>query len=134
MRIRVLMVMLCALMMTACGQFTPNDLVDTTWQLQSIHAQPIPAGMVVSMEFTADTFGGVSFCNNYGGSYERTGNTLVFAQTAMTMMACLEDNRSQLEQQHIAALGRVASYQISGDTLTLFDQSNTPLMQFMRIP
>jgi heat shock protein HslJ len=51
----------------------------------------------------------------------------------MTMMACLEDNRNQLEQQHIAALGQVASYQISGDTLTLFDQSNTPLLQFMRI-
>jgi heat shock protein HslJ len=51
----------------------------------------------------------------------------------MTMMACLGENRDQLEQQHMAALAKVVTYQIDGDTLTLFDQQNVSLLQFVRV-
>jgi heat shock protein HslJ len=120
-------------MLVACGQATTNNLADTHWQLQTMNGQSVPTGMTVSMDFTADTFGGLGFCNNYGGNYQVNGTSLTLTQTAMTMMACLGDNRDQLEQQHIAALGQVVTYHIDGDVLTLFDQANAPLLQFVRV-
>ncbi|MFN5058571.1 MAG: META domain-containing protein [Chloroflexota bacterium] len=130
---RLLVWMMCAVMLVGCGQFATNDLVDTKWQLQAMNGQSVPTGLTASMDFTADTFGGLGFCNNYGGNYQVRGNTLTLTQTAMTMMACLGDNRDQLEQQHMAALGKVVTYNIDGDTLTLFDQENVSLLQFVRV-
>jgi heat shock protein HslJ len=130
---RVLAWMMCAVMLVACGPFATNDLADTTWQLQTMNGQSTPTGLTVTMDFTADTFGGFGFCNNYGGNYQVRGDTLTLTQTMMTMMACLGENRDQLEQQHMAALAKVVTYQIDGDTLTLFDQQNVSLLQFVRV-
>lgn len=133
MRIRWLVWLLIAVVMVGCGSVTAKDLADTQWQLQSMNGQPVPTALTVRMDFTADTFGGVGFCNNYGGNYRREGSTLILEQTAMTMMACIGDNRDQLEQQHMTALGQVATYRVENDTLTLFDGANQPLLQFVRV-
>jgi heat shock protein HslJ len=58
---------------------------------------------------------------------------LTLTQTVMTMMACMGDNRDQLEQQHMAALGQVVTYRIEADTLTMFNQVNVPILQFVRV-
>ena len=133
MMIRWLVWVIMAATMVACGAVTKNDLADTQWQLQSMNGQPVPTTLTVRMDFTADTFGGVGFCNSYGGNYRREGSTLILEQTAMTMMACIGDNRDQLEQQHMAALGQVATYRIESDMLTLFDGTNQVLLQFVRV-
>lgn len=131
--IRWLVWLMVAVMMGACGSLAKNDLADTQWQLQAMNGQPTPTGLLVRMDFTADTFGGAGFCNNYGGNYRLEGNTLILEQTAMTMMACIGDNRDQLEQQHMAALGQVATYRVENDTLTLFDSANQAVLQFVRV-
>lgn len=133
MRIRWVAWLIVAVVMVACGSVGTNDLADTQWQLQSMNGQPVPTALVVRMDFTADTFGGVGFCNNYGGNYRLEASTLILEQTAMTMMACIGDNRDQLEQQHMTALGQVATYRIDSDTLTLFDRGNQVLLQFVRV-
>lgn len=122
-----------AVLLVACVQPAKNDLADTQWQLQSMNGQAVPTGIIVSMDFTTDTVGGVGFCNNYGGNYRLEGNTLILEQIVMTMMACLGDNRDQLEQEHMVALGQVATYQIEANMLTLFDSANQPLLQFVRV-
>jgi heat shock protein HslJ len=132
MMMRVLVWCIGLLIVTACAS-SPAPLTDTAWQLQTMNGQPVPTGLTVNMDFMADTFGGLGFCNNYGGNYQVQGTTLTLTQTSMTMMACMGDNRDQLEQQHIAALGQVVTYRIDGDVLTLFDQTNAPLLQFVRV-
>jgi heat shock protein HslJ len=121
------------MMLVACGPFATNDLADTHWQLQVMNGQSVPTSIIVNMDFTADTFGGTGFCNSYGGNYQVSGNTLTLTQTVMTMMACMGDNRDQLEQQHMAALGQVVTYRIEADTLTMFNQVNVPILQFVRV-
>ena len=133
MRIRWLVWLIVAVMIVACSSVTKNDVADTQWQLQSMNGQPVPTALTVRMDFTADTFGGVGFCNSYGGNYRLEGSALILEQTAMTMMACIGDNRDQLEQQHMTALGQVATYRIENDTLTLFDRDNQVLLQFVRV-
>jgi heat shock protein HslJ len=133
MMIRWLVWLIVAVVMVGCGSLTTNDLADTQWQLQSMNGQSVPTGLTVRMDFMTDTFGGVGFCNNYGGNYRLEGNRLILEQTAMTMMACIGDNRDQLEQQHMAALGQVATYRIESDTLTLVDRANQSLLQFVRV-
>lgn len=129
---RVLVWCIGLLIVTACAS-SSMPLADTAWQLQTMNGQPVPTGLIVNMDFTADTFGGLGFCNNYGGNYQVQGTTLTLTQTMMTMMACIGDNRDQLEQQHVAALGKVVTYHIEEDVLTLFDQANAPLLQFVRV-
>lgn len=129
---RLVVMLIILLMSVACSTSPRVSLEGTQWQLQRMNGQPVPTGMNVTMEFTADTFGGTGFCNSYGGNYRLEGNTIVVDQTVMTMMACIGDNRDQLEQTHIAALGVVATYQVDGDTLTLFDATNVARLQFVR--
>lgn len=129
---RLLALVMSVVMLAACGP-RANNLVDTHWQLQTMNGQSVPTNLIVYMDFTQDTFGGLGFCNNYGGNYQVNGSSLSLTQTVMTMMACMEDNRDLLEQQYIAALGDVVIYRIEGDVLTLFDQANAPLLQFVRV-
>jgi heat shock protein HslJ len=129
----MLVALLVLMLSVACAMPPSEPLADTQWQLQTMNGQPVPQDLMVNMEFTADTFGGVGFCNTYGGNYRLDGDAIIFEQTAMTMMACLGDNRDQLEQQHMAALGQVATYRIESDTLTLADRANQSLLQFVRV-
>ena len=132
MRRRLLIWIVLSTIMTGCMGLSRDTLADTRWQLQSINAQDVPAEFIVTMEFTADTFGGQGFCNSYGGNYRLTNDQIVFSQTAMTMMACIGDNRDQREQEYMAALEKVATYRVETDVLTFVDATNQPVLQFVR--
>jgi putative lipoprotein len=67
-------------------------------------------------------------CNHLIGGYTRHGEKLSFSQIAGTMMACPQ--RMDVERAFHAALGKVATWRIDGETLELFDASLALVAQF----
>jgi putative lipoprotein len=76
----------------------------------------------VTLDFGADgTVSGFSGCNNYNGPYTETApDGITIGPLASTMKLC-DDAINQIEQEYLAAMGNVATYQIDGSTLTLRD-------------
>jgi heat shock protein HslJ len=87
---------------------------------------------VVSTEATSKasiTFGpdgvvsGNTGCNSFSGSYTLDGSSLeINGDVAATMMAC-EDASQQVETQFLTALSEVASWERTGQTVTLRDHA-----------
>ncbi|WP_058556598.1 META domain-containing protein [Thiohalocapsa sp. ML1] len=71
-------------------------------------------------------------CNMYRGGYSVEGERFVLeGPIAATKMACVgPEGTSEQEAAYFAALERVASYTISGDTLTLKDADGSTLARF----
>jgi heat shock protein HslJ len=67
-------------------------------------------------------------CNRLMGSYTLDGDRLALNQMAGTKMACPQG--MDVEQAFHAALGKVASWRIDGETLELFDATGTLVAQF----
>ncbi len=75
-----------------------------------------------SIEFSSDgTVSGNSGCNSFSGTYATSGDQLSIAQLAVTQRACADPEVDAAEQQFLAALPRVATWDRSGQTLTLRD-------------
>lgn len=67
-------------------------------------------------------------CNRMMGSYTLDGSKLTFSQMAGTMMACPQG--MDLERAFYAALPRVATWRIDGETLELFDAEGASVAEF----
>jgi len=94
---------------TATGVNNGNGAVESTTATEKLTADFGPSGA-----FTG--FGG---CNNLSGTYsEPGGNALTITGLAATQMAC-DPATDALESQYTAALGSAATFEISGDHLTL---------------
>jgi heat shock protein HslJ len=87
----------------------------------------------VTIEFGADgNVSGVSACNNYNGPYTETApDGLTFGTLATTMKTC-DDALNTIEQQYLAALANVATYQIDGSTLTLRDKDGATQVTYQQ--
>ncbi|MBM4412473.1 MAG: META domain-containing protein [Chloroflexi bacterium] len=128
---RMLLWMILLMTVVACAMPGGNTLANTQWQLLSMNDQTPPDGIIVNLAFTQDTFGGVGFCNNYGGNYRVSGDTLTMDQMTMTMMACIGDNRDQLEQQYVTVLQQVTTYARDENELRLLDGANRVVLRFV---
>jgi len=67
-------------------------------------------------------------CNRMMGTYALDGSKLTFSQMAGTMMACQQG--MDLEQAFYAALPRVATWRIDGETLELFEAGGASVAEF----
>lgn len=104
-----------------------NALAGTSWTATGINngneAVESKAGTEqVTITFNEDgTVSGKSACNTYNGSFTTDdAGAVTFGPLATTMMAC-EDALMQIETEFNAAMGKVATYQIEGNNLTLRD-------------
>jgi heat shock protein HslJ len=102
-------------------------LAGTSWTATGINngkeAVVAQAGVeTVTIEFGSDgTVSGMSGCNNYNGDFTETPpDGLTFGTLASTMKLC-DDAINQIEQEYLAALAKVTTYQIDGSTLTVRD-------------
>ncbi|MCC7359071.1 MAG: META domain-containing protein [Anaerolineales bacterium] len=112
-----------------------TGLAGTHWQLTEINGQPAVAGDVTpTLQFLPeDRLSGNGGCNGYGGAYTVNGSALQFSEMMSTLMACADDALTTQESAYFQALGSVASYALSGDTLTLKDASGAPVLVFARL-
>ena len=102
-------------------------LEGTSWSATGVNngnggVQSTTLTETISLSFMAEgAVSGFSGCNQYTGSYVTSGTDgLTISDLAITRMAC-EADAMTLESQYTAALAKVATYAISGNTLTLRD-------------
>ena len=70
-------------------------------------------------------------CNSYHATYETTGGDgLTFGPIGSTMMACSPRAVADQEQAYFATLGKVGTFAIEGDQLSLFDAGGQLLLGF----
>lgn len=129
-----------AVLLTACGgdddsdgaAADPADLEGKAWVLtQMLDAQGNSeiVDIGVNAEFDGSAISGVSGCNNYNASYEATGDQISFGPIAGTQMAC-EPDIMAVEARYLELLAGVASYRISGRSMSMNDGEGTPVLQF----
>lgn len=75
---------------------------------------------------------GFSGCNRFGGRVETGAAAIAFSPLHITRMACAGEGRAGRETRFLAALGKAARYTIAGDTLTLRDAADAPLLTLER--
>ncbi len=100
-----------------------STLESQPWVVASVGSHSYASEAIGSrptVEFDAahQRVSGFSGCNNFTGSYQRSGQTLHIGTLASTLMACIsgkEDDRAFL-----GAVQSATSYSIEGHTLTLY--------------
>ena len=130
-----------AIALPACGgdddgstEQNPADLEGASWiltQMTTVGGQTEIVGVGVSAEFDGSTISGSSGCNQYHAPYEAQGSRISFGPIAGTQKACGEPE-SSTETRYLQLLGDVGSYRISGRSMSMNDQSGTPVLQFMQ--
>lgn len=77
-----------------------------------------------------NTVGGAAGCNNYTGSYQVDGNAIAIGPLVTTRKMC-EEPQGVMDQEFAFtnALQQAATFEISGDELTLFDAEGTKLVE-----
>jgi heat shock protein HslJ len=78
----------------------------------------VPDAIAASATFAEKTLSGHTGCNDYTGGYTVDGDKLTIGPLATTKKAC-GPAETVVESAYLAALGLVAAYAISGDTLEL---------------
>ena len=110
-------------------------LQNRTWIATQIGAQSIKtnptAHNIPALQFDQATqrVSGADGCNRLMGTYQATGDTLVFSQMASTKMACIDNT---LPNQFNMALANVTNYQVYNNTLKLLDRNGNLLIEFTR--
>ena len=112
-----------------------DDLVGE-WVVTSLYtgnAISSPAtGTTLTAAFTKDTISGSGGCNNYNGPAKATNaGAIAIGPLATTLKLC-DAAVSTQEQQYLAALALAKTYEVEGDTLTLFRDGGTIAATFTR--
>ncbi len=117
-----------------------QELAGTSWLAtfvlteSSDDASSLSSVQAVQPTMTFDQDGqlnGNAGCNDYFANYKVDGNKLTISDSGATLKAC-EDDIMAIETAFLAALNKVASYQITGTSLQLRDADDNTLISFTR--
>jgi len=87
-------------------------LTGSQWFVQEIAGEPVLEKRDITITFDEEgSVYGSSSCNRYSGSWESSGNQLMFSTLASTRMACPEALMRQ-ENRFLKLLGGVRQYQV----------------------
>ena len=108
------------------------ELVDTTWNLETLAGKPPLPKTELTAIFGADgRLYGSAGCNSYNTSYQIGGNTITIKPAATTRMSCPQAGMMEQETSFLAALEQAKTFEIVGYRLTLSDSQNQALLTFM---
>jgi len=115
------------------------SLTETHWRLIEINGQAVtpesgnPNEPHIIFNVDGNRVFGNGGCNSFRGVYELgPGDRLSFPKPmAMTMMMCISN--MEIESQFMEILGKVDSYAIKGDTLSLHRARMAPLARFVAV-
>ncbi|MFQ5942689.1 MAG: META domain-containing protein [Anaerolineales bacterium] len=107
----------------------------TVWELESFqNSDGETIGVIPNSgaraEFENSEVSGTSGCNSFFGSYEVDGNSISIGPLGSTLMGCLGPLGEQ-EIGFMASFGSAATYEISGDTLTLSNDNGEVVVTFV---
>jgi putative lipoprotein len=143
--------LLCAIVatLTSAGCATPASrevasaasvpLTQTNWRLAQLGAEVIPNppgdhAVAIQLQAQNSRVTGFAGCNRMFGGYSLNGDTLKFDQVGATKMACLEEDRMQLEGRFFEMMSQVARWKITDSTLELLDAGGQSLATFAAAP
>jgi heat shock protein HslJ len=107
-----------------------TPLAGTPWLLGDSTSLGVSAtGVAVTAEFGDGEMTGSSGCNSYRASVQIDGSSLTVGPVAGTRKAC-EPGPTAVETAYLARLPQVASYEITGTTLTLRSKRGTALLVY----
>jgi heat shock protein HslJ len=110
--------------------------IEGTWQWTA-STEAVPASQSVvpdpenyTLTFAADgTYTGKADCNQIAGTYTTDGSKLTIVPGQSTLAFCGE---ASLDTLYIAGLGKVATYAIAGDQLTMTFTDDAGTMTFTK--
>jgi heat shock protein HslJ len=131
-----LMLVLGALVLTACTG-RAGSLEGTLWKMTAYrNAEGEMVGSLPEVKTTAQfedgNVSGNAGCNSYNGSYQVDGDEISFGPMMSTLMACPPPVMEQ-ESGFMAALGMVATFEVSGETLTMIDEAGEVVLEFIAV-
>ena len=113
------------------------SLTNTYWKILEVAGQPVAGSQQLRepqlvLNGQDGRFAGSGGVNRLMGGYSVDGTGLTFSQVASTMMAGPPEAMQQ-EQAIVAALGAVRGFGITGDQLTLVDDSGHPVLRAVAV-
>ncbi len=104
-----------------CGSDAP-PITGKEWVVVALGDRIAPVGsgghlLTLILDDSTDHVSGFSGCNQYGGSYSLSGDTLKFGPLVSTKMMCID--AIDLESIYLAALPTITTWRLSDSTLTL---------------
>ena len=99
------------------GGSRPQTLQGTNWSVLTVAGRAPQPGVSMTINFAATTARGSGGCNQFGGTYQYEAATgrIAFAELGMTAMACVENQRMDLEAAYVQALGRATQIDVDAD-------------------
>lgn len=116
----------------------PRDAYLGSWSARMVNngrqaVASIEAGSEITLEVReVGAVSGNATCNRYMGTCTVAGRAIAFGALATTRMACAAPELAAQEQAYLAALGRAAAWEVSGDVLELRDAGGALQASFAR--
>jgi putative lipoprotein len=103
------------------GSPTGDPLKGTSWRLVTLGGAGLIPGTQITATFEDGQVRGSGGCNSYGGSYQVSGDKLIFSDLYMTEMACLDpEGIMEQEQKYLEFLGMAQTFRLSSGQLQIF--------------
>jgi len=115
----------------AVAKASAGDLNRTSWTLVRLNGADLIPESVVTLHFEDGAVSGNAGCNTYGSSYTVEDEQITLGEAFSTMMYCM-DPEGLMDQEiaYLTALRTAATFQIEGDTLTLWDADGNAIGEF----
>lgn len=126
----VLIGILLAVILAACGGGAPAPLTGTTWTLTSMYqATLLPDAKITAVFDSNGQLSGTGGCNNYSAGYEISGSNLTVSSPNSTVMSCTEPVDKQ-ESAYFYLLEASGAYEIKGSELTIKDGTGETILKY----
>ena len=117
--------------LSACDNSGASELLDTSWELDTLNGLTLLPGTKITLEFSGDQVSGSAGCNQFGGIFQTQENTLSIDDVFSTEMGCMDpEGILEQEQLYLAALRNAAKYQASAATLVITDLTDKQSLVF----
>ena len=117
-----------AILLVACGGTSGDPLNGTTWELYSIGKYSPIADSKTTIRFEGGQVSGLGGCNQYGGEYQVSGNTITMDKMYMTEMACTSpEGIMDQEQLFLQKLGDAQRFEIANGQLQIYGSDGEAL-------
>ena len=108
-----------------------SEITGIKWRAVSVGAEAIPANSGIYIRFEVDgSIEGHAGCNGFFGSLEQRDSGVGVGPLGATAMACPQPIMSR-EVSFIDAVKKMASFQSTSDSLSLLDEENDVLVEFV---
>ncbi len=107
------------------------EITGIKWRAVAVGEEAIPANSGIYIQFEVDgSIKGHAGCNGFFGSLEQRQSGVGVGPLGATRMACPDPIMSR-ELTFIDAVQKMASFQSTSDTLSLLDEENDVLVEFV---